>query len=347
MIYKVDGVNTSYSEMMGLPNRQLDTTYWLPWYNNVDLDTQLRIGNVSNSTATVRVYIEGAEMAGSPFTLAPGTSTRASFPGVNNGPVKIVSNVKIVTSERVIYKVDGIPASYSETMALPNRQADKIYWLPWYNNNDSLDSQLRFANVSTSTATVRVYIAGAKMPGSPFTLAPGTSTRANFPGVIGGPVKIVSNVKIVASERVIYRANGVNINYTETMALPNRELDKTYWLPWYNNAELSTALFITNISSRTATVRVYIAGAEMPGSPFILTSGTILGDAFDNNNNGPVKIVSNVNILTNVQVTYRVNNIITSYTEMMGLPNRQLDTAYWLPWYNNVDLDTQLRFGVP
>ena len=55
-------VATSFSEMMGLPNSQLDTTYWLPWYNNVDLDTQLRIGNVSGSPATVTVYHRREEM---------------------------------------------------------------------------------------------------------------------------------------------------------------------------------------------------------------------------------------------------------------------------------------------
>jgi hypothetical protein len=32
---------------------------------------------------------------------------------------------------------------------------------------------------------------------------------------------------------------------------------------------------------------------------------------------------------------------------MMGLPDKFLDPTYWLPWYNNVDLDTQLRFAVP
>jgi hypothetical protein len=42
-----------------------------------------------------------------------------------------------------------------------------------------------------------------------------------------------------------------------------------------------------------------------------------------------------------------VNGVNTSFSEMMALPNTQLDTTYWLPWYNNVDLDTQLRFGVP
>jgi hypothetical protein len=42
-----------------------------------------------------------------------------------------------------------------------------------------------------------------------------------------------------------------------------------------------------------------------------------------------------------------VNNLPTSFSEMMALPDSQLDTLYWLPWYNNIDLDSQLRIAVP
>ena len=143
VIYKVNGVNTSFSEMMALPNGQLNTTYWLPWYNNVDLDTQLRFGNVSGSTATVHVLIGGVEMTGSPYILAPGASTRQSFV-VNNGPVQIVSDQNIVAAERVIYKVNNTPTSFSEMMGFPNRLLDTTYWLPWYNNVE-LQTQLRLA----------------------------------------------------------------------------------------------------------------------------------------------------------------------------------------------------------
>src|SRR5215208_1050150 len=66
LIYKVGGANTSFTEMMGLPASQVDTTYWLPWYNNVDLDTQLRIANVSSTPALVTIYIGGEQM-GPPF----------------------------------------------------------------------------------------------------------------------------------------------------------------------------------------------------------------------------------------------------------------------------------------
>src|SRR5687767_13740998 len=104
-MYKVNNVPVSFSEMMALPESHLNTTYWLPWYNNRDLDTQLRFGNVSSSTATVRVYIRVREMHASPFTLAPGASTRMSFAGANDGPVKIISTAKIVAAERLRYKV--------------------------------------------------------------------------------------------------------------------------------------------------------------------------------------------------------------------------------------------------
>ncbi len=347
VIYKAaGGTNTSFSEMMALPDSQLDTIYWLPWYNNVDLDTQLRFGNVSGSTATVHVYIGEVEMTGSPFTLAPGASTRQSFAGINNGPVKIESDIPIVAAERVIYKVNGVNTSFSEMMALPDSQLDTTYWLPWYNNVD-LDTQLRFGNVSGSTATVNVYIGGTLMTPTPITLLSGQSIRQSFPSINNGPVEIISDVPIVAAERVIYKVNGVNTSFSETMALPDSQLDTTFWFPWYNNVDLDTQLRFANASGSTATVHVYIGDVEMTGSPFTLATGTSTRVSFPGISNGPVQIVSDQNIVAAERVIYKIDGTNTSFSEMMGLPDSQLDTTYWLPWYNNVDLDTQLRFGVP
>ena len=64
-------------------------------------------------------------------------------------------------------------------------------------------------------------------------------------------------------------------------------------------------------------------------------------------NTGPVKIVSNVNIVAAERVIQKVNTTPTSFSEMLGLPNSQLSTTYWLPWYNNLDLLTELRLGAP
>jgi hypothetical protein len=226
---------------MGMPNKLLDRIYWLPWYNSKTLDTHLRFANASTSMATIRVYIGKNQVPGSPFALAPGKSIRKSYPNLDRGPVKIVSSVKIAVSERVIYKVNGVPVSYSEMMGLPNTQVDKIHWLPVYNSK-GLDTQLRFANAGTSTATIQVTIGGQAMPGTPFTLPKGTSIRKSFPGIDKGPVKITSNVNIVVSERVIYTVKNKPTSFSEMMALPNKTLDSRYRMPWYNNRSLNTQL---------------------------------------------------------------------------------------------------------
>ena len=346
LIYKVNNVNTSFAELMGLPNSQLDTTYWLPWYNNVDLDTQLRFA-VINHDATVHILIGGVEMPGSPFTIQPNESTRKSFPGVNGGPVQIVSDFNIVASERLIYKDAGnVAVSFAEMMALPNSQLDTVYWLPWYNNVE-LDTQLRLANVSGSTATVHITIGGVEMTGSPFTLAAGASARKSFPGINAGPVKIESDQNIVVSERVIYKVNNVNTSFSEMMGLPDSQLNTTYWLPWYNNVDIDTQLRFANVSTSTASVHVLIGGVEMTGSPFTLGAGASTRKSFVGINSGPVQIVSDFNVVASERVIYKVNNVNTSFSEMMGLPDALLDPIYWMPWYNNVDMDTQLRFGVP
>jgi predicted outer membrane repeat protein len=347
LIYKADNIATSFTEMMGLPDSQLDTTYWLPWYNNTGLDTQLRFANVSNATASVHVYIGGDEMFGSPFTLLAGESLKKSFPGIDDGPVKIESNQDIVAAARLIYKAaGGSNTSFSEIMALPASQLDNTYWLPWYNNT-GLDTQLRFANVTDQTASVHIYIGGDEMIGSPFTLDPGESTRKSFSGIDDGPVKIESDQDIVVAERLIYKANGLPTSFTEMMALPDKSLDTTYWLPWYNNIGLDTQLRFANVTDQTATVHVYIGGDEMDGSPFTLPVDGSMRISFQGIDDGPVQIVSDQNIVVAERLIYKVDNIPASFSEMMALPNSQLDSTYWFPWYNNLGLDTQLRFGVP
>ena len=346
VIYKVNNVATSYSEMMALPNSQVDKIYWLPWYNSKDLDTQIRFANVSNSDATVHVSIGGTPVTGSPFTVAAGASRRLSFPGIDKGPVRIESNQDIVASERVIYKVNNVSTSFSEMMALPDNQLDTIYWLPWYNSKD-LDTQLRIANVSASDATVHVSIGGTPVTGSPFTILAGKSIRKSFPGIDKGPVRIESNQNVVAAERVIYKVNNLPVSFSETMALPNTSVDTTYWLPWYNSKDLDSQLRIANVSASDATVHVRIGGVEVAGSPFTIAAGASKRLTLPGIDKGPVEIESNVDIVAAERVIYKVNNVPTSFSEMMALPNGLLDIGYWLPWYNSKDLDTQLRFGNP
>jgi hypothetical protein len=346
VILKVEGVESSYSEMMALPAGQVDKIYWLPWYNNKTLETQLRFGNTTSSLATVHVRIGGQEVLGSPFTIDPYASVRKSFSGVNAGPVQIESDVNIVAASRILYSVNDVETSYSEMMALPAAHLDSTYWLPYYNNKN-MKTLLRITNVTDTAASVQVFIGGTEMPGSPFPLGAGASTAKSYIGIDKGPVQIVSTQNIVASEQVVYRVGGIPTSLSEMMAFPKKLLSKEYWLPWYNNKTQATQLRIGNASGIDGSVQVFIRGQEMAGSPFPLAASASLRLNFADLDKGPVKIVSDVDIVASERVLYSVDGIEVSFSEMMALPGNLLHFSNWLPYYNNKDLNTQLRFATP
>src|SRR5688572_16972514 len=160
--------------MMGLPTGQLTDTYWFPWYNNVDLDTQLRFGNVGSASTDVTITVGSTDYG--PYTLAAGASTRIRIGRASGSEVTVHSTdgVPIIAAERVIYKVNGTSTSFSEMMGLPDGQLTDTYYFPWYNNVD-LDTQLRFANVGSSSTNVTVTVGSTDY--GPYPLAAGASTR--------------------------------------------------------------------------------------------------------------------------------------------------------------------------
>jgi len=134
---------TDFSELMGLPIGALSTRYSFPVYNNVNLNTQLRFGNIGNINTTVTVTINGVVKGN--YNLAPNASQRVSYVGLDSGPVVIQSSggVSIIASERVAYHNGTAWTSFAEMMGLPQSQWTSSYVFPWYNNVD-LNSQLRF-----------------------------------------------------------------------------------------------------------------------------------------------------------------------------------------------------------
>ncbi|MEM3036413.1 MAG: hypothetical protein QXS18_06395, partial [Thermoplasmata archaeon] len=124
----------SFNEVMGYPGDQLTTEYWFPWYDQLNMQTWVLVGN-PNSTqdADVDIYIAG-RLRGS-YIIPPGGRVTPQFPGVMDGPVRVVSvnGVPIFVSQRVHYG-----GSFNEVMGYPGDQLTTEYWFPWY---DQLNMQ--------------------------------------------------------------------------------------------------------------------------------------------------------------------------------------------------------------
>jgi len=350
----------TYSELIGVPTNQLGTDYWLPYYKNntTDTDTQIRFTNTSTTeSTTVDVYLGNNPISVYTKVLAPSSADRFNLAaGTANGPVHIVGsnpNAKILAGMRVIY---GRGLSFDELMAYPTAQLGTEYWFPFYNhNNVNLDSELRIANTSsTDTATVEIYIGGVLK--DTITIAPLTSYLKSFPGFSGGPVRVVSTnvtpVKLVASLRLLYKNVNGKFTFSELMGVPTSQLSNDYWLPYYkmNATDTDSQIRFTNTSSTdSTTVTVYLGNNPTPIYTKLLLPSSADRVTFPNTNGGPVHIVGSsltAKILAGMRVIYGGG---MSFDELMALPTAFLSTEYWFPFYNhnNVNLDSEIRIGVP
>jgi hypothetical protein len=347
--YSPDGGTTwtSHAELMGLPINQLHTSYTFPFYNNVDLNSQLRFGNVGTATTTVTVLI-GGQPKGS-YTLLPNASQRVSYNALNAGPVVVRSNGQpIIASLRVAYNDGTAWTSFSEMMGLPSNKLTSSYVFPWYNNL-TLDSQVRFGNVGTFPTDVTVTIAGVAH--GPYHLAPSASLRVSYPGLDSGPVKVTSsgNVPIIASMRVAYNDGTAWTDFSEMMGLPTNALSTQYSFPVYDNVHYNSQLRFGNVGTSLTNVTVIINGVSY--GPYGVSPNQSRRISFPGLDSGPVVIQSSggVPIIASLRVAYTpdAGATWTSFAEMLGLPQSQLSTSYLFPWYNNFDLDTELRVGIP
>jgi hypothetical protein len=324
-----DGV--SYSEMMGLPKEQLAKEYVFPYYNNVAMDSQLRVSNVGGVSTTIKVYIGSNKI--DEYILAAGGATRRNYP-YNGGPLRVSSSASnILTTIRVLYA----GTSYSELMGFPVDRLTKEYLFPYYNNT-AMDSQLRVSNVGTADTTIKIYLGTQQIDSYP--LKAGQATRKNYP-YNSGPLRVTSSVSnILTTVRVLY----ANSSYSELMGFPASQLAKEYWYPVYDNATVDSQLRVSNVGANSTTITVY-AGTRQIDS-YTLAAGAATRKNYPQNT-GPLQVVSsNQPILTTIRMLYTTATFSSLY-EMTGLPTTQLSTQYFFPWYNNAAMSSELRFAVP
>jgi hypothetical protein len=351
VIHSFNGITTSYYEMMGLPAGQLSTEYWYPYNSNTGVNTQIRFGNVGASTAQVEVRIAGV-LVGGPYSVAPNTIGAQNFYSVTGGPVQVRSTngVPIISTQRFIFTTNGVtPSSFSETMGMPFTQLSNEYWFPFY-NNVSLNSQIRIANVGVSDANVDVYVAGTQR-GATYILPPNTTQFISLSGVSAGPVRIVSTngMPIIATERVIHSFNGITTSYYEMMGMPLEQLSDEYWYPYNGNSGVNTQIRFANAGSSDAQVEVWIAGV-LAGGPYTVAVNSVGAQNFYSNTGGPVQVRSTngVPIISTERFIFTTNGVKpSSFSETMGMPLEQLSDEYWFPFYNNISLNSQIRFANP
>lgn len=353
LTWKVGGVVKSFSEAMGLPSAQLTETYYLPWYaHSVWVDTEIRIANVGNANSSVTVTIDDTTYG--PYLLHPNESKKPKYPGIVGGPVKVVgtTGIPLVVSERMAWKVAGNVTTITDMIAFPDNQLTNAYSLPWYTQNTtSTDTELRISNVGVSTSSVTIGI-GATTYG-PYNIPANRTKPYKFPGENTGPVRVQGSVGIplVVSERLAWKMGGNVRTVTESLGVPDEDASNVVHFPWYrSDSLLGTQLRISNIGVIDSDVNITI-GSNTYG-PFTVHSNETLEKAFPGVSAGPVKIEGTLGVplVASEALPWKVNGVLFSAAELMGLPHAWLDESSYFTWYAQIPqkwTDTLVRMAMP
>ncbi|MHB8859763.1 MAG: hypothetical protein ACYC6Z_09850 [Thermoleophilia bacterium] len=256
----------SFNEVMGMPDRNLDTVYNFTWYDMTRstgmAGNWILISNSNDATVHAQVYVGPGAVPRGTYAIGPHQSVTPVYPELRDGPVRVIctdcsGSQKIMVSQRIIYK-----DSFEEVQGTPPAGLTEREFFGWYDftaANSMRGDWLLIANVGLLDTTVDVFIGNSATPHATYNIAAGDRVTPQFPEVMGGPIRVVSrnNQPLMVSQRTIYKDS-----FNELLGLtkvdvgapaaagPDMHLSKlnVYWkdLSDFNNHLLSVDMRVSN-----------------------------------------------------------------------------------------------------
>lgn len=298
--------------------------YYFGVYDNVNMRSWIIVGNPTQTQQVADIYVGGVFKG--TYTVEPQQRVTPQYSGLASGPVKVVSTTggELLVSERTIYN-----NTFSELPAISQEGLSSEQLLSWYDElSPGMKNYVVIGNQGNQTADVNVFI-GGELKGS-YSLDPGHQALPEFPGVMNGPVRVISTngQPLLVSSRVFY-----NGTFNEVAGKAVSSLTSEYNFTWYDevSAGMKTWVVVGNQGSDTAEVGIYIAGTLM-GLYEVPAGGRITPD-YAGTMNGPVRVVC-----TNGQplIVGERSTFKGSFEEVPGTADASLTSDQWFTWYDDV-----------
>jgi hypothetical protein len=196
--------NGSFNEVMGIAPASFSTEQWFPWYDSIFMTTWVLIGNPSSTQSTTcHVHIGGVQMSPpSGYIIPPNGRETPSYGGVLDGPVKVSCTLPVFASERAIYN-----GGFNEVMGISPGAFNVEQWFPRY-DNVGMSMWVLIANPQAGSATCHVFVAGIeRSPLAGYTIPAGGRVTPIYTGVRDGPVRVVCDVAVYATERALFNSS--------------------------------------------------------------------------------------------------------------------------------------------
>lgn len=313
-------------------------TYYFAWYDSLPQDGMngdwITLGNLDNATAHVEVFLGAGQSPRNTFDIPPHGKWVVSWANEIGGPVRVISTggQALAVTQRVIYK-----NSFNEIAALLYSNLDSSYYFTWYDSlpQDGMNGNwLIVANEDSQTADVQFFVGSKQVGNTTYHIDPGQQIEPQFPGLIGGPVHVISTngKKLMVSQRVLYKNS-----FSEVMGYPQGRLDKAYFFSWYDmTGDFSGDwVMMSNPGTSPVNAQLYIGSDPNPKQTYPIGPEQSVTPFFPGQIGGPVRVVctncaAGENILVSQRTLYK-----NSFKEVPGTPPAGLDTEMDYGWYDN------------
>lgn len=344
-IYKSNNGGFSFGEVMGIAESELSTTWWFPWYDATSPSFNwIMVSNPNSKPVVVEISIAGTKTSDSPHTIPAGDVWAAEYHETLGGPVKVASTdgQKIFASQRTHRNDVGVQAINVKAISDPELALKSPFssqtglanswWFPWYDAVRPTMNWILVGNPGPHPAIVEIYIGYDRTSDSPNTIPVGGVWTPEYPGVVKGPVRVVSTngQQIFVSQRSL-RSDTKGFN--EIMGVPKEQLARIWWFPWYDSTSPSLNwIMVANPNSIPAIVEITIAGNKTSDSPHTIPAGEVWVPRYADVMGGPVKVMS-----TNGQKILVSQRSLRAqgFGEVIGVTESQLSTNWWFPWYDS------------
>ena len=281
--------NGNFNELPAVAATELDSAYYLTWYDQVSpgMESWILVNNRGTLATTVEVYIGDMSTPAGTYSLSPGETVTPQFPGIRSGPVYVRSTngQDLVVSQRVLFN-----GYFSEVVGIRASGLSGEYSFNWYDQlSEGFQTWILVANPGTSPVDAEVLVAGQKQ-GPTLSLGAGEVQYLSFDGLRAGPVTVSSTggQDIIASERTL-----MGDSFEELQGADPAGLSSSGWFTWYDqlSAGMTTYLLVSNQGTGVTSVDFHIGGVKQGSIPS-LAAGAVGVVTFPGVMDGPVQVVS-------------------------------------------------------
>ncbi len=301
---------SSFEEVDGLDDHQLDSNYYFTWYDGKSAGARdwILISNPGSAAVDANIFITGRKMNSSPYHIAGGGCVTPEFPGVMGGPVEVIANEQgdssnaenVIVSQRVNWS-----GYFNEAWGIPASRLTDDYHYAWYDSKSpGARDWLLISNPNSVDMVAEISVGGKKIKnpdsGDLYFYVPADGTIApSFPGLIGGPVEVkgyrastfnrgnhrVPNMNFLSTQRSLYGSS-----FEEVTGYGDNSLAPDYYFSWYDqrSAGFTDWVLVSNPGNSEMKAEVWIGGARK--AILTLPAGTSQAPTFPGAMSGPVEV---------------------------------------------------------